>query len=231
MAAEGGAAPAPQSSSNPPSADPAWAHGTVVDMTRRKVQCKYCNRVLSSGVWHLKQHLAGIKGEVAPCSRVSAEVRIQFCQYMKEKETSKVNITRRRQEIREELSVPSRRSVDVIHLSRGRQTIDLDDDEEEQFRRASQASRRSFTEEDYLRRTGQHLGQGSGHESSGQGSSSAGMCTNIPEVSVDILRDEDPRVGPLDPFLTRWREKQPSISAAFKNLKICKEKIGRETSR
>ncbi|MQL98107.1 hypothetical protein Taro_030802, partial [Colocasia esculenta] len=52
-----------------------------------------------------------------------------------------------------ELSAPPRRSVDEIHLSRGRQTIDLDDDEEEQFRQASQASRRSFAEEDYLRRT------------------------------------------------------------------------------
>ncbi|MQM06606.1 hypothetical protein Taro_039432 [Colocasia esculenta] len=116
---------------------------------------------------------------------------------MKEKETSKANISRRRQEIREELSAPPRRSVD---LSRGRQTIDLDDDEEEQFCRASQTSRRSFAEEDYLRRTGHHLGQGSGHGSSGQGSSSAGMSTNIPEVPVDIPRDGDPRVGPLDPI-------------------------------
>ncbi|MQL71368.1 hypothetical protein Taro_003685 [Colocasia esculenta] len=228
MAAEGGAAPAPHSSSNPPSADPAWAHGIVVDMARRKVQCKYCNRVLSGGIFRLKQHLAGIKGEVAPCSKVSAEVRIQFCQYMKEKETSKANISRRRQEIREELSAPPRRSVD---LPRGRQTIDLDDDDEEQFRRASQASRRSFAKEDYLRRTGHDLGEGSGHGGSGQGSSSARKSTNIPEVPVDIPRDGDPRVGPLDPFLTRQREKQPSISAAFKNLKICKEKIGRATSK
>ncbi|MQL88420.1 hypothetical protein Taro_020985 [Colocasia esculenta] len=231
MAAEGGAAPAPQSSSNRPSADLAWTHCTVVDMGRRKVQCRYCNRVLSGGVWRLKQHPAGIKGEVVSCSRVSSEIRIQFCQYMKEKETSKANITRRRQEIREELSAPPGRSVDEIHLSRGRQTIDLDDDEEEQFRRASQASQRSFAEEDYLRRTGQHLGQGSGYASSRHGSSSAGMSTNIPKVSVDIPRDGDLRVRPLDPFLTRRRNKQPSISAAFKNLKICKEKIGRATSR
>ncbi|MQL72272.1 hypothetical protein Taro_004616 [Colocasia esculenta] len=160
MVVEGGA---PQSSSNPPSDNPTWAHCTVVNMGRRKVQCKYCNRVLSGGVWRLKQHLAGIKGEVAPCSRVSSEVRIQFCQHVKEKETSKANITRRRQEIREELFAPPRRSADEIYLSRGRQTIDLNDDEEEQFRRASQASRRSFAEEDHLRRTGQHLGQGSGH--------------------------------------------------------------------
>ncbi|MQM01168.1 hypothetical protein Taro_033916 [Colocasia esculenta] len=228
MVAEGGATS--QSSSKPPSVDPAWAHCTVVDMGRRKVQCKYCNRILLGGVWHLKQHLAGIKGEVAPYSRFSSEIRIQFCQYMKEKETSKANITRRCQEIREELSAPPRRFVDEIHLTRGRQTIDLDDDEEEQFRRTSQASRRSFAEEDYLRRTGQHLGQGSGHASSGQGSSSAGMSTNIPEVPVYIPRDDDPRVGPLDPFITRRREKQPSISTAFKNLKICKEKIGRATS-
>ncbi|MQM10101.1 hypothetical protein Taro_042990 [Colocasia esculenta] len=125
MAAEGGAAPTPHSSSNPPSADPAWAH--------------------------------------------------------------------------------------------------------EQFCRASQTSRRSFAEEDYLRRTSHDLGEGSGYGGSGQGSSSAGKSTNIPEVPVDIPRDGDPRVGPLDPFLTRRREKQPSTSAAFKNLKICKEKIGRAT--
>ncbi|MQL93185.1 hypothetical protein Taro_025825, partial [Colocasia esculenta] len=228
MAAEGGAAPAPHSSSNPPSTDPAWAHGIVVDMARRKVQCKYCDRVLSGGIFRLKQHLAGIKGEVAPCSRVPAEVRMQFCQYMKEKETSKANTSRRRQQIREDLSAPPRRSVD---LPRGRQFFDLDQDEEEQFRRASEASRRSNAEEDYLRRTGRHVGQGSGHGGSGQGSSSAGMSSNIPEVPVDIPRDGDPRVGPIDPFLTRRREKQPSISAAFKNLKICKEKIGRATSR
>ncbi|MQL71221.1 hypothetical protein Taro_003524 [Colocasia esculenta] len=152
MAAEGGA---PQSSNNPLSANPAWAHCTIVDMGRRKVQCKF---------------------------------EYNFANTL-EKETSKANITRRRQEIQEELSAPPRRSVDEIHLSRGRQTIDLDDDKEEQFRRASQASRRSFAEEDYLRRTSQHLGQGSGHASSGQGSSSAGMSTNIPEVPVDIPRD------------------------------------------
>ncbi|MQM08149.1 hypothetical protein Taro_041003 [Colocasia esculenta] len=133
---------------------------------------------------------------------------------MKEKETSKANITRRRQEIRSEMSTPPQRSVDEIHLSRERQTIDLDDEKE-----------------DHLRRTSQHLGQGSGHASSGQGSSSARMSTNIPEISVDIPRDGDPPVGPLDPFFTKRREKQPFIFAAFKNLKICKEKIGRAMSR
>ncbi|MQM19415.1 hypothetical protein Taro_052419 [Colocasia esculenta] len=56
---------------------------------------------------------------------------------MKEKETSKANTSRRRQEIWEELSAPPRRSVD---LPRGRQTIDVDDDDEEQFYRASEAT-------------------------------------------------------------------------------------------
>ncbi|MQM14755.1 hypothetical protein Taro_047691 [Colocasia esculenta] len=51
---------------------------------------------------------------------------------MKE-ETSKASTARRRQEIREELSAPFRRSVDEICLSRGRQTIDLDEDEEGNF--------------------------------------------------------------------------------------------------
>ncbi|MQL73744.1 hypothetical protein Taro_006092 [Colocasia esculenta] len=204
----GGAAPAPHSSSNPPSTDPAWAHGIVVDMARRKVQCKYCDRVLSGGIFRLKQHLAGIKGEVAPCSRVPAEVRMQFCQYMKEKETSKANTSRRRQQIREDLSAPPRRSVD---LPRGRQFFDLDQDEEEQFRRASEASRRSNAEEDYLRRTGRHVGQGSGHGGSGQGSSSAGMSSNIPEVPVDIPRDGDPREHPLHAWVNASTSVQPEF--------------------
>lgn len=126
MAAEGGSS---RSSTNPPSADPAWAHCNVVDMAQRKVQCKYCNRIISGGVWRFKQHLAGIKGEVAACANVSAEVRVQFRQFMKEKETSKASTARRRQQIREELSAPSRRSVDELRLSRGRQTINLDDED------------------------------------------------------------------------------------------------------
>jgi BED zinc finger len=123
MASEGGAS---GSASNPPCSDPAWAHCTPVAMNQRKVQCKYCNRVISGGVWRFKQHLAGIQGEVAPCTRVSSEVRIQFAEYMKGKATSKATTIRRRQEIREELSAPSRRSVDEIRLPRGRQTIDLE---------------------------------------------------------------------------------------------------------
>ncbi|MQL84858.1 hypothetical protein Taro_017357, partial [Colocasia esculenta] len=177
-------------------------------MARRKVQCKYCDRVLSGGIFRLKQHLAGIKGEVAPCSRVPAEVRMQFCQYMKEKETSKANTSRRRQQIREDLSAPPRRSVD---LPRGRQFFDLDQDEEEQFRRASEASRRSNAEEDYLRRTGRHVGQGSGHGGSGQGSSSAGMSSNIPEVPVDIPRDGDPREHPLHAWVNASTSVQPEF--------------------
>jgi hypothetical protein len=35
----------------------------------------------------------------------------------------------------------------------------------------------------------------------------------------------------MDPFLTRKKDNQPSITAAFKNLKLCKEKIGRATSK
>jgi len=99
----------------------------------------------------------------------------------------------------------------------------------EDMRRAMDASRRSCAEEDFARRSGRHVGQGSG---SGHGSASAGMSTNVGDVMYEeVIRDADPRVGPIDPFLARKKDKQPSISAAFKNLKVCKEKIGRATSR
>ena len=127
MASEG-AAEQSSAPANYPSADPAWAHCTTVDMGQRKVKCKYCERTISGGVYRFKQHLAGKKGEVAACARVPSEIRIQFAEFLKSKEASKAGTARRRQEIREELSgEPARRSDAGVRIGRSRQPIDLDD--------------------------------------------------------------------------------------------------------
>ncbi|MQL90844.1 hypothetical protein Taro_023446 [Colocasia esculenta] len=81
MAAEGGAAPAPHSSSNPPSADPAWAHGIVVDMARRKVQCKYCNRGGDPPPFSLARPGRARPGSAEPGSRSSGRIESESLKY------------------------------------------------------------------------------------------------------------------------------------------------------
>ncbi|KAK8921054.1 hypothetical protein KSP39_PZI020245 [Platanthera zijinensis] len=58
--------------------DPFWSHGEKVDAKdTNRVRCRYCSQVLSGGVSRLKAHLAGIRGNVKPCPKVPAEVKIQ----------------------------------------------------------------------------------------------------------------------------------------------------------
>ncbi|XP_043724638.1 uncharacterized protein LOC122671472 isoform X2 [Telopea speciosissima] len=60
--------------------DPGWEHGIAQDERKKKVKCNYCEKVVSGGIYRLKQHLARIAGEVAYCRKVPEEV----CLKMKE---------------------------------------------------------------------------------------------------------------------------------------------------
>lgn len=63
----------------PRATDPGWAHGVMVDGERHKVKCKYCQKVIvGGGISRLKEHLAGIRGNVAPCEEVPEAVHLQF---------------------------------------------------------------------------------------------------------------------------------------------------------
>ena len=42
---------------------------------RSKMTCNFCGRVVTSGITRLKQHLAGIEGDIAPCPKVPRAVR------------------------------------------------------------------------------------------------------------------------------------------------------------
>jgi hypothetical protein len=46
--------------------DPAWIH---VDLVDEEIYCKYCKKCIREGVriCRLKEHLVGIRGQVAPC--------------------------------------------------------------------------------------------------------------------------------------------------------------------
>lgn len=67
----------------PRASDPGWAHGIMVNGGRQKIKCKYCNKVmLGGGISRLKQHLAGERGNVAPCEEVPEEVKVQIQQLL-----------------------------------------------------------------------------------------------------------------------------------------------------
>ncbi|XP_021664706.2 uncharacterized protein LOC110653401 [Hevea brasiliensis] len=53
--------------------DPGWEHGTAQDERKKKVKCNYCGKVVSGGIFRLKQHLARISGEVTHCDKVPEE--------------------------------------------------------------------------------------------------------------------------------------------------------------
>ena len=56
--------------------DPCWNYGERVDTNNaNKVRCLYCKQVLSGGITHLKQHLAGVKGNCVPCYQVPTDVK------------------------------------------------------------------------------------------------------------------------------------------------------------
>lgn len=55
----------------------------MVNGGRQKIKCKYCHKVmLGGGISRLKQHLAGERGNVAPCEEVPEEVKLQIQQLL-----------------------------------------------------------------------------------------------------------------------------------------------------
>ncbi|XP_020889098.1 uncharacterized protein LOC110230454 isoform X2 [Arabidopsis lyrata subsp. lyrata] len=60
--------------------DPGWEHGVAQDERKKKVKCNYCGKIVSGGIYRLKQHLARVSGEVTYCDKSPEEV----CLRMKE---------------------------------------------------------------------------------------------------------------------------------------------------
>ena len=55
--------------------DVGWQHGIDIDKSSRKVQCKYCQKIISGGIFHFKQHLACTRKDVEPCQQVPENVK------------------------------------------------------------------------------------------------------------------------------------------------------------
>jgi hypothetical protein len=55
--------------------DVGWQHGIYIDKNSRKVQCKYCQKIISGGIFRFKQHLACTRKDVGPCQQVPENVK------------------------------------------------------------------------------------------------------------------------------------------------------------
>lgn len=68
--------------------DKAWDYATLHIEDGKKVYiCNYCHKVIrGGGINRVKKHLAGQKGEVAPCKKVNADVRFTMLGLLKENE-------------------------------------------------------------------------------------------------------------------------------------------------
>ena len=55
--------------------DVGWQHGIDIDKNSRKVQCKYCKKIISGGIFRFKQHLACTHKDVEPCQQVPENVK------------------------------------------------------------------------------------------------------------------------------------------------------------
>ncbi|KAI8528485.1 hypothetical protein RHMOL_Rhmol12G0151700 [Rhododendron molle] len=83
---------APSMTSAPAKSDgPAWAYSKLVLGKKNNTICLFCNKHLKGGgITRLKQHLAGVKGEVEACKNVPMDVKWPMNQtlegYKQEKE-------------------------------------------------------------------------------------------------------------------------------------------------
>ena len=76
-----------------------WEYGTPLDASKKQVICNFCRKTISGGVYCFKQHIAGLKGNVAACKKVPEADAQKMKDYFKGVEKAK----KEKQRIREEI--------------------------------------------------------------------------------------------------------------------------------
>ena len=52
-----------------------WQHDINIDKNSIKVHCKYCQKIMSGGIFHFKHHLACTRKDFEPCQQVLENVK------------------------------------------------------------------------------------------------------------------------------------------------------------
>ncbi|CAO2830866.1 unnamed protein product [Amaranthus hypochondriacus] len=81
--------------SKPEDKDIGWSFCTKITDDEKVLKCNFCDKVIRGGITRLKEHLAHKRGNVAPCTNVSAPVQRDMTSVLKEyKDKKKDKITR-----------------------------------------------------------------------------------------------------------------------------------------
>ncbi|KAL4196213.1 hypothetical protein AMTRI_Chr04g182210 [Amborella trichopoda] len=58
------------------SGNPSWKYGYNRDPNNKNyIRCNFCEKDTKWGINRFKEHLAGIKGDVAPCKKIPDDVK------------------------------------------------------------------------------------------------------------------------------------------------------------
>ena len=52
-----------------------WQYGIDVDKNSKRVQCKFCQKIISGGIYRFKHHVACTQKDVEPCQQVPEDVK------------------------------------------------------------------------------------------------------------------------------------------------------------
>ncbi|XP_073015997.1 uncharacterized protein [Primulina eburnea] len=86
------------------SKDVGWEFADLVDPTNMdKLKCKLCGKITSGGIYRMKQHIANIKGNVAPCKKSSDEDKVKCKNAIEEARTKKKQKNTNEMMVREEV--------------------------------------------------------------------------------------------------------------------------------
>ncbi|XP_031127519.1 uncharacterized protein LOC116029610 [Ipomoea triloba] len=98
--------------------DIGWDYGILVDAKNLdKVKCLLCGKVLSGGVYRIKEHVAHIQGNVAPCPIATKEDQLKCRNAINEAKMRRKNKKVNDDNLRDDVNIDSRsESIDVEEL-------------------------------------------------------------------------------------------------------------------
>ncbi|GFZ18507.1 HAT transposon superfamily protein [Actinidia rufa] len=102
--------------------DIGWEYGMLVDPTNLvRLKCKLCGKLLSGGIFRIKQHIAHIKGNVAACPKSTDEDKAKSIAAIEAARNKKKLKKQHNEEVREEVQIVADEEVkDVVSKKRPR---------------------------------------------------------------------------------------------------------------
>ena len=83
--------------------DVGWEYGVLIDLN--VIKCKLCPKVVKAGIYRLKLHIAGKKGEVRACPNATAEDKAKCRKAIEESGRAKRARREKEQEVRDAVTI------------------------------------------------------------------------------------------------------------------------------